>query len=179
MRGSLFILLALFFTGCVSQQKVVVDFSPTLRGYFHEYPTIEVDIAAITDAEADEIKQMGVEEYFAPGNGIRGRLETQTVYFYREEIHSFVLPSRAPIWFRWNQKKPTTIIVIASLPHDPSMSASADPRYLTIPISKSVVFARSAYIWVEPKRIVRVSRATSKKGESETTQADQWVEIRR
>ena len=179
MRIPLILALAFIFTGCVSQYKVVVDFSPVLRTHFHEYPTIEVDIAAITDAEADEIKQMGVENYFAPGSGTRQQLQTQTVFFYREELHSFVLPSRAPVWFSWKQKEPTSILVIASLPHDPSMSEQADPRYLTIPIKKSIVFARSAYIWVEPKRIIRVTRAVSKRGESETTQAAQWVEIRR
>ena len=174
-----FLILALAFTGCVSQYKVVVDFSPILRDHFIEYPTIEVDIAAVTEAEADEVKQMGVENYFAPGSGIRSRLQSQTVFFYREELHSFLLPSRAPIWNSWLQKKPDTILVIASLPHDPSMTAQADPRYLTVPMARSYIFARSIYIWVEPKRITRVTRAATKKGDAQSTSSQQWVETRR
>ena len=172
------LMLVLVCTGCVSQYKVVVDFSPELSSHFTEYPTIEVDIAAVTDSEADEVKQMGVEEYFAPGSGIRQQLQAQTVFFFREEIHSFVLPSRAPIWQNWKLKKPSNVLVIASLPHDPSMSVQADPRLLLVQMARSYVFARSIYVWVEPKRIVRVTRRASGSG-SDTAATQQWVEIRR
>ena len=179
MRIPLVLMLALACTGCVSQYKVVVDFSPELRSHFIQYPTIEVDIAAITDSEADEIKQMGVEEYFAPGSGIRQQLQAQTCFFYREERHSYVLPSRAPIWQSWKLKEPTTVLVIASLPHDSSMSAQADPRVLSVQMARSYVFARSIYVWVEPQRIIRVTRAASKSGSSESaTTTRQWIETR-
>ena len=171
-------MLVLVLTGCVSQYKVTVNFSPILRDHFVEYPTIEVDIAAVTDGEADEVKQMGVEQYFAPGSGIRQRLQVQTCFFSKEERYTFVLPSRAPVWQTWRLKKPAALLVIASLPHDPSMSAQADPRFLTIPMSRSYIFARSAYIWVEPERIIRVARTASGRSARDSSEAGQWVETR-
>ena len=179
MRIPLILILAFACTGCVSQYKVVVDFSPDLQDHFNEYPTIEVDIAAVTDDEANEVKQMGVEEYFSPGSGIRQRLQVQTCFFFREERYSYVLPARAPIWRNWKRKKPKTVLIIASLPHDPSMSAQADPRLLTVEISRSFLLARSIYVWVESQRIVRVTgKAHSKDSETATT-TRQWIETRR
>ena len=178
MRMLLALIPAFILTGCVSQYKVVVDFSPELQPHFVEFPTIEVDIAALTDAEADEVKQMGVEKYFAPGSGIRQRLNVQTCFFSKEERYTYVLPSRAPVWQTWKQKKPSTLMVIASLPHDPSMSPQADPRLLTVAIAKSFIVARSVYIWVEPKRIIRVTKAAYKKGEKDSPKTEQWIEIR-
>jgi hypothetical protein len=164
--------------GCVSQYKVVVEFSPELRAYFTEFPTIEVDIAAVTDGEADEVKQMGVEKYFAPNSGIRERLQSQTCFFYREEQNTFVLPSRAPVWQGWMIKKPANVLIIAGLPHDPAMSAEADPRYLIVKMTRSYVLARTINIMVEPKKIIRLAKPSSKTKDSKTVVVEQWVESR-
>ena len=173
-------MIVLIFTSCVSQYKVVVDFSPELRDHFVEYPTIEVDIAAVTDDEADEVKQMGVEQYFAPGSGTREQLQVQTCLFYRDARYTFVLPSRAPIWQTWRLKDPTTLLVIASLPHDPSMSAQADPRLLAITMKRSYILARSMYVWVEPTRITQVARSSGgrESAAGASPASAQWVETR-
>jgi len=182
-KVKIFILLSSFLIcSCVSQYKVVVDFSPTFKEYFTEIPTIEVDIAAVTDSEVDEVKQAGVEKYFAPDSGIREKLQSQTCFFYREEQNTFILPSRAPIWQSWNLKDPTTVLVIASLPHDPSMTPQADPRYVTVKMAKSYVLARTINILVEPKKVIRLAQAYSKtktKKDKATPAAEQWVETGR
>ena len=153
-------LAGIFFTGCVNQYKIVVDFSPSLRNYFNEYPTIEVDISAVTDSEADEVKQAGVEKYFAPNSGIRERLQSQTCFFYKEEQSTYVLPSRAPVWKTWQLKKPTNILVIASLPPDPAMTPPPDPRYVVVKMARSYILARTINILVEPERIFQVTRSS-------------------
>ena len=179
VRALLLPLLAVLCTSCVSQYKVVVEFSSALKDHFTEIPTIEVDIAAVTDSEADEVKQMGVEKYFDPGSGIRDRLRSQTCFFYREEQNTYVLPSRAPVWQEWKLKEPANVLVIASLPHDPSITSQTDPRYLAIKMSPSFVVARTVYILVEPKKIIQVTGAASKKGASPSADSGgQWVEIR-
>jgi hypothetical protein len=176
------IILCSLLTSCVSQYKVVVDFSPILRDHFTEYPTIEVDIAAVTDSEADEVKQMGVEKYFAPDSGIRERLQSQTCFFYREEQNTYVLPSRAPVWQSWLLKEPANILVIASLPHDPSMTPQAEPRYLLVKMKKSFILARTINILVEPKKVIRLAKAYSasskKKSDEPAVVVEQWVETR-
>jgi hypothetical protein len=180
MRIPLVLSLGLLCSGCVSQYKVVVNFSPSLRGHFSEYPTLEVDIAAVTDGEAGEVKQAGVEKYFAPDSGMRERLQSQTCFFSREDNGSFVLPSRAPVWQQWQLKEPANLLVIASLPHDPSITSGADPRLLVVKTKKSYVFARTLYVLGEPKMITQISRARSK-AESDnaaSSSTEQWVEPR-
>ncbi|MDR3173949.1 MAG: hypothetical protein LBU19_06855, partial [Treponema sp.] len=168
----------LLWAGCVSQYKVVVDFSPELRGYFTEYPTLEVDIAAVTDGEAGEVKQAGVEKYFAPDSGFRERLQSQTCFFSREDAARFVLPSRAQIWQDWRIKEPTNILVIASLPHDSSMSPEADPRQLVVKMKNSYVFARTLYVLVEPKKVIQISRSRAESQSEDAQSYEQWVETR-
>jgi hypothetical protein len=167
-------------SGCVSQYKVVVDFSPTLQGYFAALPTSEVDIAAVTDSEADEVKQAGVEKYFAPDAGMRERLLSQTCFFSLEDSGSFVLPSRAPVWQSWFLKEPSNILVIASLPHDPSMTPESDPRQLLVKMKKSFIFARTLYVLVEPRKVIQNtrSRARAKSKQDAPEPYDQWVEPR-
>jgi hypothetical protein len=178
LRLLVFLCLGLVCSGCVSQYKVVVDFSPSLVGYFTDYPTIEVDIAAVTDSEADEVKQAGVEKYFAPDSGIRERLLSQTCFFSREDNMSFVLPSRAPVWQSWQLKAPANIMVIASLPHDPSMTPASDPRQLLVKMKRSYVFARTLYILVEPRKVIQSTRSRSKSKKEKPETYDQWVEPR-
>jgi hypothetical protein len=181
LRLLLFLCLGFLCSGCVSQYKVVVDFSPSLQGYFTALPTIEVDIAAVTDSEAGEVKQLGVEKYFAPDAGMRERLLSQTCFFSREDSSSFVLPSRAPVWLNWKLIEPTTIMVIASLPYDPSMTPESDPRQLLVKMKKSFGFARTLYVLVEPKKVIQSTRSRSRtksKQEDKTETYDQWVEPR-
>ena len=181
MRISLILILALVFNGCVNQYKVRVDFSPVLREHFAELPTIEVDIAAVTDGEADEVKQMGVEEYFTPGSGIREKLQVQTCFFSREEQHSFVLPSRVPIWQTWLLKDPTNVLVIASLPPGPSTNPQSDPRLLTVTMKRSFIMARNIYILVESDRIVQLTSSAfraRRSGDDSPVSTEQWIEPR-
>jgi hypothetical protein len=162
--------LAVLLTGCVSQYKVVVKFSPVLQNHFTEYPTIEVDIAAVTDIELGEVKQAGVEKYFAPNSALREQFQSQTCFFFRGEKSTFVLPSRAPIWKTWKLKDPTTMLVIASLPPNSSVTPQADPRYLTVKMAKSYIIARTLNVLVEPERITQVKKSSlgSQSGGSES-----------
>ena len=182
MRNSiqrlLLITIAVLCTGCVTPYKVVVDFSPELKEHFTELPTIEVDIAAVTDSELDEVKQMGVEQYFSPDSGIRDRLQSQTCFFYREAQNTFVLPSRAPVWQQWMLKEPGAILVIASLPHNSSVTPQADPRYLTVKMAKSLVIARTLNILVEPKKVTQLAKAASKTKNKAEPATEQWIETR-
>jgi outer membrane lipoprotein-sorting protein len=177
---SLFALLVtgLFCSGCVSQYKVVVDFSPELRDHFNQFPTIEVDIAAVTDSEAAEVQKAGVEKYFSPDSGFRKQFHSQTCFFDREEQYIYVLPSRAPVWKTWLLKEPTSLLVIASLPPDSSADPQADPRYLVIKMAQSFVLARTVNIMVEPDRIVQLARTAKTKGDKDSAEAGQYIETR-
>jgi hypothetical protein len=155
------LIFILFFTGCVSRQKVVVGVSGQLAVSYTVYPSIEVDIAAVTDGELAEIKDAGVENYFAPDSGVRGKIGAQTMFFSEEQTKPLTLLSRAEIWESWLKKDPSTLVIIADLPHDPSMPPppAPDPRIITIPLKKRLIFASSVYILAEPKKITQVKKA--------------------
>lgn len=152
---------ALCFSACVSQQKVVVGVSEQMAASYAVYPSIEVDIAAVTDGDLAEIKNAGVENYFAPNSGIREKIGAQTMFFSEEQTKPLTLPSRAESWKIWLQKDPSTLVVIAGLPHDPEMAPAPapDPRIIAIPLKKRLIFAPNVYILAEPKKIVQVKKA--------------------
>jgi hypothetical protein len=161
MAGVVPVVAALCFSACVSQQRVVVGVSGQLAVSYGAYPSIEVDIAAVTDGELTEIKNAGVENYFAPDSGIRERIDAQTLFFSEEQTKPLTLPTRTETWKNWLQKDPSTLVVIAGLPYDPSMPEppAPDPRIITIPIKKRFVFAPNVYVLAEPKKIVQVKKA--------------------
>jgi hypothetical protein len=155
------VIIALCFSACVSQQKVVVGVSGQLATSYAAYPSIEVDIAAVTDGELAEIKDAGVENYFAPDSGIREKIGAHTMFFSEEQTKPLTLPSRAEVWKNWLQKDPSTLVVIAGLPYDPGMPPppAPDPRIITVPLKKRLIFAPNVYILAEPKKITRVKKA--------------------
>ena len=161
------IVFCVLFSGCAGTYRVGVEFSPALRDHFIEYPTIEVDVAAVTDKEADEVKQLGVEKYFAPNSGIREQLHGETFFFFRGGQNTFLLDSKNPVWSIWRRKKPTHVMVIASLPHDPSISSQDDPRSMTVKMTgRRIRFWRrtsNINIQVEPKRIILLTEPSSGK----------------
>jgi hypothetical protein len=155
------LIFVLFFPSCVSQQKVVVGVSGQLAASYAAYPSIEIDIAAVTDGELAEIKEAGVENYFAPDSGIREKIGAQIMFFSEEQIRPQILPSRAGAWKNWLKKNPSTVVIVGGLPCDPEMPAAPapDPRIITIPIKKGFIFAQSVYVMVEPKRLVQVKKS--------------------
>jgi hypothetical protein len=158
--GTALFIAAFCFSACVSQQKVVVGVSGQMATSFLAYPSIEVDIAAVTDGELAEIKDAGVENYFAPNSGIREKIGAQIMFFSEEQIRPQLLPSRSGAWSDWLKKAPSTLVIIAGLPYDPEMpeAPAPDPRIITIPVKRRFIFAQSVYAMVEPKRIVQVKK---------------------
>jgi hypothetical protein len=130
--------------------------SPILEDSYVMYPSVEVDIVAVNAAEADEIKSAGVDAYFSPDNPLRSRLDPFTIFFSDEHTEPVALPYDAPPWFVWQNKKPETLAIIASLPDDPDAPPSGpDPRMLFVPLKKNW-FIEKWYFQVEPKSVVQI-----------------------
>lgn len=153
-------LAGILFSACVSQQQVFVGISRDLSSNYALYPSIEVDIFAVSDEGLAEIRDAGVETYFAPNSGFREKTNPRILFFSEEQTKPQGIYSREEIWKSWLEKNPSTLVIIAGLPHDPEMPAAPapDPRILTIPIKKQFVFAPKRYILVEPKKIVEVKK---------------------
>lgn len=160
IRGGGILLAGILFSACVSQQQVVVGISRSLSSNYALYPSIEVDVFAVSDEGLTEIRDAGVETYFAPNSGFREKTNPRIMFFSEEQTKPQTIYSREEIWKNWLEKDPTTLVIIAGLPHDPEMPAppAPDPRILTIPIKKRFIFAPKVYVLVEPKKIVQVKK---------------------
>jgi hypothetical protein len=140
---------------CAINRRVVVGVAADVEVYYGIYPSIELDVAAVTKDEADQIKNAGVDGYFSPDNPLRKRLGPFTAYFDEETIMPYTLHIRGDYWQKWQKKKPVQLAIIAGLPHSPDMPKD-DPRLIFIDI-KETFFAQSpVYIEIEPAKIVRI-----------------------
>ena len=160
LRWSVLLLAGILSSACVSQQQVIVGISRDLSSNYALYPSIEVDVFAVSEEGFAEIKDAGVETYFAPNSGFREKVNPRILFFSEEQTKPQAIDSRAEIWTLWLEKDPSTLVIIAGLPHDPEMPASPapDPRILTMPIKKHFVFATKLYVLVEPKKIVQIKK---------------------
>ena len=127
--------------------------SPDLKRQFNEYPSIEVDIVAVDAAQAAEIKQAGLENYFAPDSGVRSKAGAKTFFFSQEQTKVLTLESRDGAWFKWLSQKPVTLIVIASIPHDSGMTPSPDPRIVSVSMKPGFIVAKTLNVLIEPKSL--------------------------
>jgi hypothetical protein len=138
--------------------------SPDVTKYYDSLPSIEVDVAAVTDDEAKELKAAKVEDYFAPNSALRDKINPKTFYFTQEADKVAVLGSRDELWDEWLDNNPTTIVIIASLPPDDTLAKGApDPRLLLVPMKKGHIIAPRLRICIYPKKIVIVSGKKDKK----------------
>ena len=85
---------------------VTAGLSPQLKEYYSIYPSVEVDIAAVTTDEADEIRAQSVENYFAVGNPVRKGLAPHTLSFSSEQTEPRTMKRNAAEWDVWREKKP-------------------------------------------------------------------------
>jgi hypothetical protein len=144
----------LLLSGCVSHFNVITGMSDLLeeRGV---YPSIEVDIAAITDKEVDEVKSLGVDGYFSPKNTMRRRIEPFTIFFSNEDTLPVTLLFDDIPWKTWMRKKPKTLFIIASLPPEEE-EGGAEGRMLFIPIKRTILGVQTKYIRIESNKVVEV-----------------------
>jgi hypothetical protein len=143
-------------TGCASNRGVMVGISEGVEARYGIYPSIEFDAAAITDDEVDQIKKMGVDEYFSPSEPLRKRLNPYTIYFGEENTATHRLRARNNIWRTWLKKKPSSLVLIADLPHSSDMSKDDDPRLIFIDLKKHLFTPGPIYIEIEAEKIVRI-----------------------
>ncbi|MDR2659264.1 MAG: hypothetical protein LBC27_04665 [Spirochaetaceae bacterium] len=154
-RLALITISALLLTNCAYNRRIVVGLSPDMETRYSIYPSIEFDVAAITNDEADQIKTSGVDGYFSPDNPLRERLEPFTAYFDEESTAPCTLSTRNSLWLKWENKKPEKMVFIANLPYFPDMPQN-DPRLFFIDLKKDFLTPVPMYVEIEPEKIVRI-----------------------
>ncbi|GHV82883.1 hypothetical protein AGMMS50212_02230 [Spirochaetia bacterium] len=154
-----FVLLAVILVSlasCYKHYRITVGISRELLDYYGIYPSIEVDITAVTSGMADEIKTTGVESYFATGSALRKSAAPYTLRFSEEITAPITLNYRQLGWKKWVKRKPDKIVLLVNLPYSADMK-SGDGRILTIDVKEQFTQWENIYFQVEPKRITEVS----------------------
>jgi hypothetical protein len=170
LKAALLCLLSfLSLSACVSSYKVVVTVSPEVKTFYNGWPSLEVDVAAVSDADASALEKIKNEDYFAPNSALRAKIEPKTFYFTEEDTARAKLGSRDDLWKDWLKNKATTLFVIASLPSTGSGDTSAqgqnadpDPRSLFVKMKRSYIIARTIRVEVEPQKISREKKEKKK-----------------
>jgi hypothetical protein len=143
-------------TSCASNRGVMVGISEVVEAHYGIYPSIEFDVVAITEDEVGQIKKMGVDGYFSPAESLRKRLNPFTVYFGEENTAPRIIHARNKLWKTWLKKKPSSLVLMADLPHSPNMSPDDDPRLILINLKQNIFTPGIIYIEIEAEKIVRI-----------------------
>lgn len=143
--------------GCYSRPTVTAGLSPQLKEYYSIYPSVEVDIAAVTTDEADEIRAQSVENYFAVGNPVRKGLAPHTLSFSSEQTEPRTMKRNAAEWDVWREKKPEKLAVVANLPRKTEKTLSQkDSRILILDLKTAFLWPDSLYFEVKPGSVVQI-----------------------
>ncbi|MDR3334664.1 MAG: hypothetical protein LBT13_07250 [Treponema sp.] len=142
-------------SGCATRYNFMAGISGLVEEYYAMYPSIEVDLALVTESETDDIKAAGVEDYFAPDSMIRGKIAPFTMFFSDENTVPVSILPKDEMWFKWMKKKPRNLMLIASLPPEAD-PPSPDPRMLFVPVKKKVP-VQNMYFEIEPKKVSQIA----------------------
>ncbi|MBQ8477763.1 MAG: hypothetical protein IJ505_04660 [Succinivibrio sp.] len=124
----------LFLSACTSPLgagksfSVQVAPSEELKEVYGYYPTIEVDLALVSDDDAMRFASYPVEKYFEPGNSLRSLFEPVTLHFSNAQLSAKTIESDDKAFERWASREPTQIIMIANLPYTDDNVKTLDPR---------------------------------------------------
>ncbi len=110
-------LAGLLLTGCtpgVWRGDVVVALDPALRDQAGRWPTLEVDLLAVPQADAATWQTVPVAAYFEPDNQGRAAAPRVTIWFDGQHPVG-VLKRDDPIWESWQGQKADTLVAFANL----------------------------------------------------------------
>ena len=146
-------------SGCCTRASVTAGLSPKLKDYYSIYPSVEIDIAAVSSEEAEEIRALGVEDYFAVGNETRKAVAPYTLSFSSEQTEPQTMKRGIDAWETWLEKNPDKIVVVANLPRGTGKkNLRKDPRIQVLDLKSRFLIPRRFYFEILPGRIVEVQK---------------------
>lgn len=150
-------------SGCWTRTNIYAGYGTNLKDSYTIYPTVELDIAAVTEAEADEIKKLTVEGYFS-NDTLRKSIYPYTMQFSKEQTVPVRMDRDIEQWDKWEEKDPTHIVLIADMPRVieskkekavPGVPVK-DPRINVFELTSSWFWPRSHYFEIKPGRLVKI-----------------------
>ena len=144
-------------SGCATRMTVQAGLSENIKEYYSIYPSVEIDVAAVTAEEADELKKANVDSYFSVGNAMRESLSPYTFAFSAEQTAPQTMKYNVPQWDKWLEKEPEKIAVIANMPRKADEKEKGkDPRILILDMSSGFMHHKDLYVEAKPGSIVRI-----------------------
>lgn len=120
--------------------SVVMD--DNLRLPNGQFPTIEVDLVGVNEAEKDVFEGLSVNEYFAPNNRQRANAKKQTVTLSTSSTGPFELEKNAPFWDDWIGRRgrdsgsgATNVFIFANMARPSGSSGGPDTRKESLPLN--------------------------------------------
>ena len=150
-------------SGCWTRTTIYAGYGTNLKDSYTIYPTVELDIAAVTEAEADEIQKLTVEGYFT-NDTLRKSIYPYTMQFSKEQTVPMEMDRDIDQWDKWEEKEPTHIVLIADMPRVVEVKKDKnafgmpekDPRISVFELTSSWFWPRKHYFEIKPGRLVKI-----------------------
>ena len=144
-------------SGCATKMTVMAGLSDNIKEYYSIYPSVEIDVAAVTEEEADELKKGNTDSYFSVGNAMRESLTPYTFMFSAEQTAPQTMKYNVPQWNKWLDKEPKKIAVLANMPRKTDENAKGkDPRILILDMSSGFMHHKTLYVEAKPGSVIRI-----------------------
>lgn len=148
--------------GCSSVPHYDVEVYPSaeLTQQYGYMPSLEVDVAGVTENEAGRIKAVNIDRYFTADNALRKSLKPETLRFSEDDVVYKVLSEDSGRWNTWNDKGADSIALIVNLPVA-AEKPQDDGRKLIVPIIKEGTFSRNSgtlRFEITPAGIIQINR---------------------
>lgn len=146
-------------TGCATKMTVMAGLSENIKEYYSIYPSVEIDIAAVTEDEAEDLKKLNADAYFAVGNPARESLTPYTFLFSAEQTAPQTMKYNVPQWDKWLEKDPKKIAVLANMPRktEDNGKGGKDPRIMILDMSSGFMHHKKLFVEAKPGSVVRLS----------------------
>ena len=144
-------------SGCATRTTVMAGLSENIKDYYSIYPSVEIDVVAVTAEEAEDLKKINADNYFSVGNAMRESLSPYTFMFSAEQTAPLTMKYNVPQWDKWLEKDPEKIAVLANMPRKADENAKGkDPRVLILDISTGFMHHKTVYVEANPGSVVRI-----------------------
>ena len=153
--------LAASMLGACSSHKFDVSVTPTreLSKTYGFYPTIEVDIAGLSDTDAINFTSYPVDKYFLDSSTMRAYLEPITFKFSQDDLDAKVLEGGSDDFAKIFDKEPAYLVVIANLPYADKEQQKLDPRKFILKLDDSMFSVdHDIYLKIGPTGLIKTTK---------------------
>lgn len=169
------LLSALLLTACSSYPKFDITVTPSqeLVKKYGTYPSVEVDIAGLSESDAVKFSSYPVDRYFENDSSLRGYLEPYTMHFSAQDLKAKTLRGDSEVFERIMEKEPSHLVLIANLPFADKDSKTLDPRKYIMKIDTGMLATMSdLYLKIGATGLIKSTRLDSIKDSPEALESD-------